>query len=300
MLTCRRTIALALCALAAIALSSSATPAAGSVALGQLPSGPTTSCDEGYDWVQDPFAPTYVVPGNGTITSWSHLAAPGAGQTIKLKIWHASLSPHSGFHFLAVGHDGPRTLTEGALNTFPASIPVNRGDILGLRTGSAGVGCLFAAAGRLVYKAAGDVADGELAAPFQSPACTWCPPPVLDHLLNVTAVFEPSNDFSVQIARNARQGTASLTLKAPNPGQVAMSGRGLVSAAAAIYPAPASLGGPEPPPLAPAQLLIKARGKKKGKLNETGKVKLNVAITYTPTGGDAATQSVKVKLKKKR
>ena len=28
-------------------------------------------------------------------------------------------------------------------------------------------------------------------------------------------------------------------------------------------------------------------------------MKLNVAITYTPTGGDPSTQSVKVKLKKK-
>ena len=32
---------------------------------------------------------------------------------------------------------------------------------------------------------------------------------------------------------------------------------------------------------------------------QTGKVKLNLAITYTPTGGDPSTQSVKVKLKKK-
>jgi hypothetical protein len=46
-------------------------------------------------------------------------------------------------------------------------------------------------------------------------------------------------------------------------------------------------------------LTIKAKGKKKRKLNETGKVKLNVAVTYTPTGGDPATQSVKMKLKKK-
>ncbi|HEY6654678.1 MAG TPA: hypothetical protein VI028_11160 [Solirubrobacterales bacterium] len=48
-----------------------------------------------------------------------------------------------------------------------------------------------------------------------------------------------------------------------------------------------------------AQLLIKAKGKKKRKLNETGKAKLNVAITYTPTGGDPNIQSVKVNLKKK-
>ncbi len=40
-------------------------------------------------------------------------------------------------------------------------------------------------------------------------------------------------------------------------------------------------------------------GKKKRQLNETGKVKLNVAVTYTPTGGDPSTQSRKLKLKKR-
>jgi hypothetical protein len=49
----------------------------------------------------------------------------------------------------------------------------------------------------------------------------------------------------------------------------------------------------------PVQLLIKATGKKRKKLNQNGKVKLGVTITYTPTLGDPGTQSVKVKLKKK-
>ena len=47
-----------------------------------------------------------------------------------------------------------------------------------------------------------------------------------------------------------------------------------------------------------ATLLIKAKGKKKRKLNDTGKVKLNATISYTPTGGTASTHSRKVKLKK--
>ena len=48
-----------------------------------------------------------------------------------------------------------------------------------------------------------------------------------------------------------------------------------------------------------ATLVVKAKGKKRRKLNTTGKVKLNVAITFTPTGGKANIQSLKVKLKKK-
>jgi hypothetical protein len=48
-----------------------------------------------------------------------------------------------------------------------------------------------------------------------------------------------------------------------------------------------------------AQLLIKAAGKKKRKLNKAGKVKLTVVVTYTPTNGDPNTESVEVKLKKR-
>ena len=47
------------------------------------------------------------------------------------------------------------------------------------------------------------------------------------------------------------------------------------------------------------KLTIGAKGKKKRALNETGNIKVKSKITYTPTGGDPSTQSVKVKLKKK-
>ncbi len=46
------------------------------------------------------------------------------------------------------------------------------------------------------------------------------------------------------------------------------------------------------------KLTIRAKGKKQKTLNETGKVQVKPKITFTPTGGDASTQSVKVKLKK--
>ena len=39
-------------------------------------------------------------------------------------------------------------------------------------------------------------------------------------------------------------------------------------------------------------------GRRGETLNETGTVKLTPRITYTPTGGDPATQSKKLKLKK--
>jgi hypothetical protein len=109
----------------------------------------------------------------------------------------------------------------------------------------------------------------------------------------VFAVFvKPTNAFTLgTTTRNKKKGTATLTVNAPNPGELSGSGNDAKVASAAVTSKSVGAG--------PAQLLIKAKGKKKRKLNETGKVKLKVAITYTPTGGDPSTQSIKVKLKKK-
>jgi hypothetical protein len=111
----------------------------------------------------------------------------------------------------------------------------------------------------------------------------------------VFAVFvKPSNAVTLaQITRNQKKGTATLTVNVPNPGELTGSGNGVKASSAGRAVISKSVGAGQ------AQLLIKAKGKKKQQLNQKGKVRLNVAITYTPTGGDPSTQSVKVKLKKK-
>ena len=47
------------------------------------------------------------------------------------------------------------------------------------------------------------------------------------------------------------------------------------------------------------KLKIEAKGKQKKKLQQRGQVKLDVAVTYTPTGGDPRTQSRNMRLKLK-
>ena len=81
-----------------------------------------------------------------------------------------------------------------------------------------------------------------------------------------------------------------MTVTVPNPGELTGSGNGVKAASAGRAVISKSVGAGQ------TQLLIKAKRKKEKKLNETGKVKLQVAVTYTPTGGDPSTQSVKVKL----
>jgi hypothetical protein len=127
---------------------------------------------------------------------------------------------------------------------------------------------------------------------------SWTPnpsapnPPIYDA---VFAVFvKPSNAFTLgALTRNKKKGTATLAVNVPNPGELTGSGQGVkvASTGGAVISKSVAAG--------PAQLLIKAKGKKKRKLNETGKVKVNPTITYTPTGGNPSIQSTKVKLKKK-
>jgi hypothetical protein len=92
-----------------------------------------------------------------------------------------------------------------------------------------------------------------------------------------------------RLSRNRKKGTAKLTVSVPGPGVLALGGHGVkpvrgkpVAAAGRVH------------------LLVKAKGSKKRKLKKSGKVKVRLSIAYTPTGGTPASQSLKVKLKRKR
>ena len=281
---------LAAAAASALIVLGTASTAGASVTLGQLgPTNPPATCSGGS---VDFAAPTvasgnsYVVPAplTGTITSWSHSATAGAGQEYIFKVWRKIADPAT---YQVVGHDGPRPLTPSVVNTFPANIAVQAGDFIGFHGAAVNHACAFNAGGVMgTYQTRlpSNLNDGESGAfsPFG-------PTP---YRLNVTALFNPTNTFtSGGVTRNKKKGTATLAVNLPNPGELIGSGNGAKVAAAGATISKAVTAGT-------AQLLIKAKGKKKRKLNQTGKVKLNVAVTYTPTSGDPSTQSVKVKLKK--
>jgi hypothetical protein len=271
--------------LAAASLAASASPAAASVTIGQLAPDPASvTCASTFDRTQLTVTSgnTYVVPGAGTITSWSHNARAGAGQTLTMKVFRKVADPA---RYMVVGHDDRPNLTEGVVNTFPASIPVKPGDVIGLNNPTPGpvTACLFSAPGSILFRSA-SLADGEQG-DFTTSA--------LDRRVNVSAVFVPSNAFTLgKVKRNEKKGTATLTATVPNPGELTGSGKGVKVASAAVISKTVSAPGE-------VKLKIRAKGKKKATLNETGKVKVKPKITYTPTGGDPATQSRKLKLKKR-
>jgi hypothetical protein len=270
--------------LAVLSLAASGSPAGATVTVGQIAPDTTAprTCASPFDRVQPTVTDgsSYVMPANGTITSWSTTTSADGGGQLKLKVYRHV----SGTTYMAVAQDVPRDLALNTINTFSTSLSVKTGDLLGLNSFTGTPDCAFLVTGETYLRVPGDLADGQSADFIDS---------TVDRRLNVSAVLEPSNTLTFgAITRNKKKGTATITVDVPNPGELIASGNGVkASLAGAVISKSVGAG--------QAQLLIKAKGKKKRKLNETGKVKLNVAITYTPTGGDPATQSVKVKLKKK-
>jgi hypothetical protein len=261
-----------------------ASPAHASITLGQLaPSGATTTtCGPTSGSYTQPTVTSgrsYVVPATGRITSWSTAAVSGANQEMSLKIFR----PLGGADYLALSHDGPRPLTPSAVNTFPANLAVKPGDVLGVNTDGTGgiVGCRFEVPGETSW---GSFPES----PEDGESATFLPAGA--YRLNVTAEFEPSNDFSLaSTRRNKKKGQATITVNLSGPGTAALGGKGLKGQSATLATA---TGGS-------VDLKVIAKGKARKKLRARGKARVNPSVTFTPTGGAAATQSESVKLIRK-
>jgi hypothetical protein len=276
----------------AIGLASAASASA-TVTIGQLLTPNAAECSGAdIDFVQPTVTSgaSYVVPpGNGQkIVSWSVNAPSGANQAMKMNLYR----PVSGTTFQVVGHDGPHNLTASAKNTFPTSIAVKPGDVLGLHKPS-GVttGCSAPVTGETgdLISPFTDFADGATGT-FSSGSTNF--------RLSISAevASPPSNDFSLgKVKKNKNKGTALLTVDVPGPGKLELSGAGVKPQR--------SLGGAriskEVDKAGPVTLKIKAKGKKKAKLADRGKVKVKANITFTPTGdlpGVPSTETKPLKL----
>jgi hypothetical protein len=124
-----------LAGLVALAIPSSASA---SVTIGAtFVSGFSSNCTRNFNWVQDSTqatSPSYVVPaGGGVITSWAHQLATGSiGVQLRLIVFEKT-GPNS---YLTVGHSNFETMANPGLNVFTTQVPVEGGELLGLRTGA--------------------------------------------------------------------------------------------------------------------------------------------------------------------
>jgi hypothetical protein len=220
-------------------------------------------------------------PVNGTVVRW-RIRVGDFTQATNLRI----IRPLGGGLFTGAGTSATVIPPIHATTTYAAQLPIRIGDYIGLD-------CCNPAEGESEFFVADvpairsewlpSLADG---GPRRAPFRT--------SLREVALNADITTTFTVNaIRRNKKQGTATLTVTVPFAGELTGAGKGIKVTNAAVSSmtvvAPGSV-----------RLLIKARGRKtKKKLNSTGEVKVKPKITYTPTGGESATKSVKLKLKKK-
>jgi hypothetical protein len=273
--------------LAALSLAASVSQAGAAVTIGQLApvNSPPVCVLEQVDRLHPTVTSgnSYVVPGTGTITSWSHNATVSAlPAQLTMKVFRKVADPST---YSVVAFDA-RVLTNSTTNTFPTNFPVKPGDVLGSSSLlTRATACYVFSAGFPYLSRSGNLFLGQTGTFTTGTGLR----------LNISAVFEPTNTFTLGVTTlNKKKGTATLTVTVPNPGELTALCRWCVKAANAGAVTSKTVTAP-----GAVKLLIKAKGKKKRKLNATGKVKVKPKISYTPTGGDASTQSIKVKLKKK-
>jgi hypothetical protein len=102
------------------------------------------------------------------------------------------------------------------------------------------------------------------------------------------AAVQPSNSFSFgKLKRNKRKGTAKLEVNVPGPGSLALSGKKVKKAGLDVGGAGTFLIA-----IVPKQKLARTLRKK-------GSAKTSIEVSFTPTGGTAASRTKKVKLVRK-
>jgi hypothetical protein len=269
-------------AIALLALLTGA-PAEGTVTLGQVaPVGFTpNTCGPSSGAYTQPTVTSgnsYLSQVSGTISSWSTRATGNTNQQMALKIFR----PLGNNAYLTVSQDGPHPLTPSAVNTFPTPrLAVNAGDVLGVDTSGTGnlVGCSFQVPGETIWGSFPEDPDtGEQATFFSTP----------NYRVNASAELDPSSAFIFgETSRNKKKGRATTTVSLPGPGTVVLQGKGLKVQSVTTTLRSVALG-------------VIPNAKTRKKLARKGKALVTAAVTFTPTGGTANTQSETIKLVRKR
>jgi hypothetical protein len=219
-------------------------------------------------------------PVNGTVTSW-RLGAMNA-DTISLQV----VRPVSGTTYAGVSTSAPVSYMLNMGDPFPnnqTSLPVKIGDGLGLLDPNA----------NFIYA---NTTGGQVAAWYLAPGGPLGngQTRTADIVGNnkealVQATIEPTNTLTFgPLARNKKKGTATVSLTAPNPGQLIYAGQGVSVTGPASVAAPGDV-----------QLTVRATGKKAKKLKRKGKVSISFGTTFTPSFGAAGITPDNLTLRKK-
>ena len=149
-----------LVAMTAGAVTAAPAPAGAATTIGET-FVPTVDCgnpNSAFYQTTDPTAgPSWKVPADGVITSWSYQAAAVADELIRLKVGRAAGTNI----FTTVGRSNKETTAAGSLGTFPTRITAQAGDVIGFLHVSGNRCATFAAGGGLHFTNPGDPGVGE-------------------------------------------------------------------------------------------------------------------------------------------
>lgn len=229
-------------------------------------------------------------PITGMIVRWRITQATGG--PFRLRV----LAPGGGTTYTSVGTTEPRTPLGTDTQSFPATLPISAGQLIGLdlTTASDQIGVASIGVSGATYGSWSPLlADGE------TRALTFFGSSDTEIGFNADVATIPSNaDTLGKVKLNKHKGTATLAVTVPGPGTLSLTGKNVkpqrstreATASQAVTAA------------GTVKLRIKPKGKAKKKLNKSGKAKVKVSVTYTPTGdapGSPNTQTKRVKLVKK-
>jgi hypothetical protein len=223
-------------------------------------------------------------PVNGTVVRW-RIRVGDSTRVTNLRI----IRPVGGVLFTGAGTSPPVTPPTAATSSYGVHLPIRIGDYIGLDCCNPGIfepDAEFFVTGNAAVR-------NEWQPRLADSGAGRAPLRTNGYEIAINAQINPTSTFAFDgITRNKRKGTAKITAVVPNPGQLIGSGRGVTVDNARV-------GGRKVRAPGRVRLLIEAKGRKQRKLNSTGKVRVRPVITFTPTGGSASTQSVKVKLTKR-
>jgi hypothetical protein len=223
-------------------------------------------------------------PVNGTITTWRIRTGVTTGP--------AALSlarPLAGGLYTSGGATPQMTPTADAISTYPAQLPIQQGDLIGVDCCGAGGATFFTASSPQTTRL--DFEPGPLAAgPGTAPAAS----DNFEVLIN--ADIEPTSAFTITKVRRKKGGAISVTVQVPNPGTLV-----------AGDPHDYALGAPGVKPLllkaavddvTPGSVTVTTRTTQLARdlLARRGRLKVRVKVLFSPKGGPPSSHVVKVKL----
>jgi hypothetical protein len=214
---------------------------------------------------------------NGTVVTWRIRIADNTAPTALRVITRSA----DGF---AIGAATSATVTPalGGTSTFPTQLPITTGQVIG-------VDCCIGGEEFGVSGSGNGTTDTWLPALADggAPQDTFMNGPPAPYELAINADIEPTATLSSVKAKPKKGGKIKVKMVAPNPGTLFATGKGLHSTPRKQVPA-----------AGPFTLVVKPYFRTKRKLADGKTVKAKLKLTFTPTGGSAAVQALKVKLKR--